>query len=145
VRYLYHIITFASDGGRHYQSVYPAKRDDAYWCGQLAVDEFDTHYFDREHFRGERMRKRAVEHIREGLPTYIIPRKGFITLRPGRIDLIAVAKKYHRKGIGRKLVKHALYHSGQLYVGTPLDNFSAQAFYRSLGFIPCGLEAVYGP
>ncbi len=54
------------------------------------------------------------------------------------IDLICTDPAYHRRGIGRALVATMLSPSKSIRVGSQLNNTTADAFYRGLGFAPVG-------
>lgn len=67
---------------------------------------------------------------------------GFIGLAGNHIGGLFVAPEAHRRGVGRRLVSHALLRLGELSVEVYELNEGATAFYRSCGFEPVGRKEV---
>ena len=62
-------------------------------------------------------------------------------IKKGYIAMLAVDKKYRKKGIGKKLVTllmevlNEVYKVNEIYLETEVDNYAALGLYESLGFI----------
>lgn len=78
--------------------------------------------------------------------------RGLVTLELeedyGKIGLVAVDKKYRRKGIGKQLIstaltKFKLHGVENVKVITQKDNISACKFYKKLGFVEQNIQNVY--
>ncbi|RAV23130.1 acetyltransferase [Paenibacillus contaminans] len=67
-----------------------------------------------------------------------VPR-GFIGLDGTKIEMLFVDPKYHGKGIGTRLIKHAeAIKGGNLQVDVNEQNEGACAFYKRYGFVRTG-------
>jgi ribosomal-protein-alanine N-acetyltransferase len=84
---------------------------------------------------------------------YVLVRLGLRWLgsRKGGITSIAVAPALRRRGIGRRLLQHAIAYLGEHHVDAAdlevnVSNLAAQSLYESLGFRRCRLlPHYYGP
>jgi len=64
---------------------------------------------------------------------------GFIGLDGTKIEMLFVDPKYHGKGIGSRLINHAIKIKGRnLQVDVNEQNDGAYAFYKRLGFVRVG-------
>lgn len=64
---------------------------------------------------------------------------GFIGLNGTMIEMLFVDPKYHGKGIGSRLIHHAIKIKGRnLQVDVNEQNHGAYAFYKRLGFVKVG-------
>lgn len=64
---------------------------------------------------------------------------GFIGLNETMIEMLFVDPKYHGKGIGSRLINHAIKIKGKnLQVDVNEQNDRAYAFYKRLGFVQVG-------
>ena len=64
---------------------------------------------------------------------------GFIGLDGTKIEMLFVDPKYHGKGIGSRLINHAVKIKGRnLKVDVNEQNDGAYAFYKRLGFVQVG-------
>jgi len=61
------------------------------------------------------------------------PPLGFVSLKDGRLELIAVDPEFRGMGYGRKLVEHILHVCPSVKVGTQKNN-PALRLYQELGF-----------
>lgn len=68
--------------------------------------------------------------------------QGFIGLEGSKIEALFVDPAWHRHGVGRRLVNHALGLSRRLIVDVNAQNPDAVAFYAALGFIEIGRSPV---
>ncbi len=69
---------------------------------------------------------------------------GFVGVAGDKIDSLFVEPDQHGKGIGRRLVEHALRKGSALSVDVNVQNRGAQAFYRRMGFQEVGRSEVDG-
>jgi putative acetyltransferase len=69
---------------------------------------------------------------------------GFVGVAGDKIDSLFVEPDQHGKGIGRRLVEHALREGSALSVDVNVQNRGAQAFYRRMGFQEVGRSDVDG-
>lgn len=60
---------------------------------------------------------------------------GFMGMRGGKMDALFLALEFHRRGVGRQMVRHAqaLYH--ELTVDVNEQNTAARSFYEACGFV----------
>lgn len=63
---------------------------------------------------------------------------GFMLAGEGHMDALFIDPAHHGKGVGRRLVDHALSHWPQLTVDVNAQNRQAVGFYERLGFVPVG-------
>lgn len=64
---------------------------------------------------------------------------GFIGLNETKIEMLFVDPEYHGKGIGSRLIHHAIKIKGRnLQVDVNEQNDGAYAFYKRLGFVQVG-------
>lgn len=68
--------------------------------------------------------------------------QGFIGLTGPKIDALFVHPAWHRAGVGRRLINHALTLHRQLLVDVNSQNPGAVAFYKALGFREIGRSPV---
>jgi len=64
---------------------------------------------------------------------------GFIALNGPKIEMLFVEPRYHGRGTGRRLIKHAeKLKGGNLRVDVNEQNEGAHLFYKRLGFVQTG-------
>lgn len=68
--------------------------------------------------------------------------QGFIGLEGPKIEALFVDPVWHRHGVGRRLINHALGLSRRLMVDVNSQNPGAVAFYAAMGFIEIGQSPV---
>lgn len=68
--------------------------------------------------------------------------QGFIGLEVPKIEALFVDPAWHRHGVGRRLINHALGQSARLMVDVNSQNPGAVAFYAAMGFIEIGQSPV---
>ena len=69
---------------------------------------------------------------------------GFIGIAQGRIEALFVHPQWHRAGVGRRLVEHAVSEFGAVAVDVNEQNPEAVAFYHRLGFEAVGRSETDG-
>ncbi|MFD0696361.1 acetyltransferase [Paenibacillus sp. GCM10027628] len=70
---------------------------------------------------------------------------GFIGLNGTKIEMLFVDPQYHGKGIGSRLINHAIKIKGSnLQVDVNEQNDGAYAFYKRLGFVQAGRSELDG-
>ncbi len=67
---------------------------------------------------------------------------GFMGLSGSHMDSLFIDPAHHGKGVGRRLVDHALEQVPSLTTDVNEQNEQALAFYRHLGFVPTGRSPV---
>lgn len=67
---------------------------------------------------------------------------GFLGLSGSKLEALFLAPEWHRKGGGRKLVRHARELRGELAVDVNEQNSAAVRFYESCGFVVEGRSDV---
>ena len=67
---------------------------------------------------------------------------GFMGMSGARMDALFLAPEHHRRGCGRRLVRHAQALHGELTVDVNEQNAGARAFYAACGFIVEGRSEV---
>ena len=60
---------------------------------------------------------------------------GFMGMSGSKMDALFFAPEHHRRGYGRRLVRHAQEIHGELTVDVNEQNSGARAFYEACGFI----------
>ncbi|MBP7336609.1 acetyltransferase [Niveispirillum sp.] len=68
--------------------------------------------------------------------------QGFIGLAGPKIEALFVHPDWHRHGVGKRLIHHALGLSRHLMVDVNIQNPGAIAFYAALGFLEIGRSPV---
>lgn len=68
--------------------------------------------------------------------------QGFIGLSGPKIEALFIHPDWHRKGVGRRLIDHALALHPHLMVDVNTQNPGAVAFYEALGFLEVGRSPV---
>lgn len=68
--------------------------------------------------------------------------QGFIGLEGPKIEALFVDPVWHRHGVGRRLIDHALGLNRRLMVDVNSQNPGAVAFYAALGFVEIGRSPV---
>lgn len=64
--------------------------------------------------------------------------QGFLGLEGPKIEALFVDPAWHRRGVGRRLIDHAMAQGGRLLVDVNAQNPGAVAFYEALGFLVIG-------
>ena len=60
---------------------------------------------------------------------------GFMGMRGGKMDALFLAPEYHRRGVGRRMVRHAQALHRELTVDVNEENTAARSFYEACGFV----------
>ena len=60
---------------------------------------------------------------------------GFLGMSGGKMDALFLAPEFHRRGGGRRLVRHAQALKGELTVDVNEQNAAACRFYQACGFV----------
>lgn len=63
---------------------------------------------------------------------------GFMGMCGSKMEALFLAPEYHRRGVGRRMVRHAQALHGELTVDVNEQNTSAHAFYEACGFTVVG-------
>ena len=69
---------------------------------------------------------------------------GFLGLSRSKIEALFLAPEYHRRGCGRRLVRHARELKGDLTVDVNEQNPAAVRFYEACGFVVVGRSELDG-
>jgi putative acetyltransferase len=67
---------------------------------------------------------------------------GFLGLSGSKVEALFLAPEYHRRGGGRRLVRHAQELKGELTVDVNEQNPAARRFYEACGFVVEGRSQV---
>lgn len=68
--------------------------------------------------------------------------QGFIGMEGPKIEALFVHPEWHRHGVGRRLINHAVALNGRLIVDVNAQNPGAVDFYAALGFMEIGRSPV---
>jgi putative acetyltransferase len=63
---------------------------------------------------------------------------GFMGMSGGEMESLFIAPEFHRRGAGRRLVRHAQALYGELTAEVNEENAGARAFYEACGFVVKG-------
>ena len=63
---------------------------------------------------------------------------GFMGMAGTKMESLFLAPEFHRRGVGRQMVRHAQALHGELTVDVNEQNAAARAFYEACGFVVVG-------
>ena len=99
-----------------------------------------THTFVPEHDL-QSMIPQVREYLASGEPEFWVIRDdteaimGFMGMSGGNMQSLFIAPEFHRRGAGRRLVRHAQARHAELTVDVNEQNSAARVFYEACGFV----------